>query len=86
MTLDNARHRPETTISGGDAVAELDLLMDSLSAIDPKIRIMVEMRVFGGLTRAEIAERMGIGTATVSHYWSFAQQWLKQNLGPVRSG
>jgi len=39
---------------------------------------VVELRVFEGLTREEIAEKMGCGTATVARHWSFARNWLEE--------
>jgi DNA-directed RNA polymerase specialized sigma24 family protein len=41
---------------------------------------VVELRVFEGLTREEIAREMGCGTATVARHWSFARNWLEQAL------
>jgi DNA-directed RNA polymerase specialized sigma24 family protein len=40
----------------------------------------VELRVFEGLTREEIAREIGCGTATVSRHWSFARNWLEEAL------
>ena len=31
-----------------------------------------------GLTREEIAQEMGCGTATVARHWSFARNWLEE--------
>jgi DNA-directed RNA polymerase specialized sigma24 family protein len=39
---------------------------------------VVELRVFEGLTREEIAREMGCGTATVARHWSFARNWLEE--------
>ncbi len=76
---------PATNACAAQEIAEIDSLMDGLAAIDPKIRMVVELKVFGGLTGAEIAERLGCGTSTVARYWSFAQQWLKRELGGNRT-
>ena len=34
--------------------------------------------MFEGLTREEIAEEMGCGTATVARHWNFARNWLEE--------
>jgi DNA-directed RNA polymerase specialized sigma24 family protein len=39
----------------------------------------VELAVFEGLTRDEIAHEVGCGIATVTRHWSFARQWLKHH-------
>jgi RNA polymerase sigma factor (sigma-70 family) len=57
--------------------------LNRLAAINPKLRTVVELRVFEGLTREEIAERMGCGTATVARHWEFARQWLEDEFGRV---
>jgi RNA polymerase sigma factor (TIGR02999 family) len=68
--------------SGGpETMVEIDSLMEGLENIDPKIRMVVELRVFGGHTGAEIAETLGCGTATVARCWSFGQQWLRREMG-----
>jgi RNA polymerase sigma factor (TIGR02999 family) len=64
-----------------DTMAEIESLLDGLEKIDPRIRAVVELRVFGGLTGAEIAETLGCGTATVTRCWSFGQQWLRREIG-----
>jgi len=63
-----------------ESLAEIDSLMNRLAEVDPKLRLVVELKVFGGMTGAEIAERLECGTATVTRYWSFAQQWLKREM------
>ena len=52
-----------------------------LEAIDPRLRTLVELKVFEGLTGAEAAERLGCGPATVTRHWNFARQWLQDELG-----
>jgi len=68
-----------------NTMVEIDSWMDGLEKIDPRIRMVVELRVFGGLTGAEIAGRLGCGTATVARCWSFGQQWLRREIGVTAS-
>jgi RNA polymerase sigma factor (TIGR02999 family) len=74
---------PDLETSGPDALVQVDQALNRLAAINPKLRTVVEMRVFEGLTREEIAERMGCGTATVARHWEFARQWLEDEFGRV---
>jgi RNA polymerase sigma factor (TIGR02999 family) len=75
---------PELT--GADSLAqhsllEIDDALNRLAAINPALRRVVELRVFEGLTREEIAREMGCGTATVARHWSFARNWLEEAFG-----
>lgn len=55
-------------------------LLSRLEAVDPKLRTVVEMRVFEGKAHEEIAEHLGCSTRTVGTYWSFARRWLEKEL------
>ena len=57
---------------------EIDDVLNRLAAINPALRRVVELRVFEGLTREEIAREMDCGTATVARHWSFARHWLEE--------
>ena len=50
--------------------------LEKLSAVDPRKSRIVELKFFGGLTVAEIAEVMQISDATVDRDWNFARAWL----------
>jgi len=60
------------------SLLEIDDVLNRLAAINPALRRVVELRVFEGLTREEIAREMGCGTATVARHWSFARNWLEE--------
>ena len=62
------------------SLVEIDHVLDRLGAINPALRRVVELRVFEGLTREEIAHELGCGTATVARHWSFARSWLEEAL------
>ena len=62
------------------SLLEIDEVLNRLAAINPALRRVVELRVFEGLTRDEIAREMGCGTATVARHWSFARNWLEEAL------
>src|SRR5215471_15260166 len=48
------------------SLVEIDDVLNRLAAINPALRRVVELKVFEGLTREEIAREMGCGTATVA--------------------
>ena len=61
------------------SLLEIDDILNRLAAINPALRRVVELRVFEGLTREEVAREMGC-TATVARHWSFARNWLEEAL------
>ncbi|HEY6339857.1 MAG TPA: ECF-type sigma factor [Bryobacteraceae bacterium] len=62
------------------SLLEIDDILNRLASINPALRRVVELRVFEGLTREEIAQEMGCGTATVARHWNFARNWLEGAL------
>jgi len=61
-------------------VVALHGALERLSAVDPDLARIVEMRYFGGLTVPEIAEVTGVSRATVEREWVTARAWLRQRL------
>jgi RNA polymerase sigma factor (TIGR02999 family) len=61
-------------------LTELDELLQSLSDIDPQLRMIVEMRVFEGLSLQEIADQLGCARRTVDRRWFFARNWLQEQF------
>lgn len=66
------------------SLLEIDNVLNRLAAINPALRRVVELRVFEGLTREEIAREMGCGPATVARHWSFARNWLEDAFAGTR--
>ncbi len=58
----------------------LDDALRDLAGVDPEHARVVELRFFGGLGRDEIAEVLGISSATVSRRWRSARAWLLSYL------
>ena len=54
--------------------------LDDLASIDPRKGRIVELKYFGGLTIAEVAEVMGLSAATIEREWSFSRAWLYDML------
>lgn len=63
-------------------VLAVDLALARLTTIDERKARVVELRFFGGLTSAEIAEVIGVSTATVERDYTFARAWLHRELRP----
>ena len=62
-------------------VLALDEVLDRLAAINEVQAKIVELRLFGGLTMAEIAEATSSSVRTVERHWRFARAWLASELG-----
>jgi RNA polymerase sigma-70 factor, ECF subfamily len=58
----------------------IDDLLKQLSASDARMAQIVELRFFGGLTQAEIAEVLGVHERTVKRDWQMARAWLYSQL------
>lgn len=59
----------------------LDDALNKLAEFDLQKSNIVEMRYFGGLTIEEIAEVLGISSASVRRHWSMAKAWLRREVG-----
>jgi len=51
-----------------------------LAAIHPRLRSVVEMKVFEGLSMEEIADRIQVAPRTVARNWTFCKGWLREQL------
>jgi RNA polymerase sigma factor (TIGR02999 family) len=69
---------PERIVEGTEALQEVEDALSRLAAIDVRFRMVVEMRVFEGLTGDEIASRLDCSLRTVASYWNFARRWLEK--------
>jgi RNA polymerase sigma factor (TIGR02999 family) len=68
---------------GGQTLKEIEDLLDRLARLDPALRQVVEMKVFEGLSREEIAARLGCSVRTVARHWEFARHWLSDAMSPL---
>jgi RNA polymerase sigma factor (TIGR02999 family) len=78
LTYDDALHaapvRPDELIALDDA-------LERLAAFDERRALVVEHRIFGGLSTPETARLLGTSTATVERDWRAARAWLTAQLG-----
>lgn len=63
-----------------DEILEVHAALEDLGRIDARLARVVEMRYFGGLEDAEIAEVMGVSKRTVSRDWDKARLLLAHAL------
>jgi RNA polymerase sigma factor (TIGR02999 family) len=68
------------TTSGTQSVAEIEIALSRLNAIRPRLRAIVELKVFEGMTLDEVAHQLGCSSATVTREWYFARHWLQKEL------
>jgi RNA polymerase sigma factor (TIGR02999 family) len=61
-------------------ILALDRALDELASLDMQQCQVVEMKFFGGLTIAEIADALDVSTATVEREWFSARAWLYERL------
>lgn len=69
----------------GDQVDWLavDQALTEFAEAQPEAARVVELRLFSGLTKEEIAEVCGSSRATVGRQWRFARAWLAERLDIV---
>lgn len=60
----------------------LDDALERLEAFDGRLRRVVEMRYFAGLSEREIATALGVTERTVQRDWVKARAWLHKELYP----
>jgi RNA polymerase sigma factor (TIGR02999 family) len=81
-----ARHQTLDSASvGGIPGGEVEVLaiheaLDELATVDPRMARVVELRYFGGLADAEIADVLGVGLRTVRRDWEKARLILAATL------
>ncbi len=63
-----------------DIIALHEALQD-LAATEPRESEIVQLRFFGGLPLAEIADVLGVSLSTVEKDFRHARSWLRQRLG-----
>ncbi|HTR36692.1 MAG TPA: ECF-type sigma factor [Bryobacteraceae bacterium] len=77
LSLDEAR---DHVVALDKGIADMNEALTRLEELDSRPAAVVEMRFFGGLTEQEIADVLGISTATVKRDWEFARAWLLTQL------
>ena len=78
MELDEAMGVTEDRAA--QAIA-LDEALTNLAAFDERKSKVVELKFFGGLAVAEVAEVLGVSVGTVERDWTLAKAWLRREMG-----
>lgn len=63
-----------------DSIIILDELLEKLEKFDEKQAKVVEMRFFGGMNNAEIAQALSLSERTVGREWQAARLWLTREM------
>jgi RNA polymerase sigma-70 factor (ECF subfamily) len=58
----------------------LDEALVKLAEVDPRQAAIVELRFFGGLNVAEVAEVLGVSKRTIENEWTAVRAWLRREL------
>lgn len=61
-------------------ILAIEEALEKLTELDPRQAQIVELRFFGGLTVAEVAEVMGVSKRTVESDWTMLRAWLRREL------
>ena len=69
---------------GAELVA-LDEALKALAELNERQSQVVELRYFGGLSNAEIAEVLKVSEPTVRRDWTLARAWLRRELSEPES-
>ena len=72
-------HEAPGGLDGVDLLA-LDEALRHLSASQPRLARVVEMRYFGGMTDAQIGTLLNVSDRTVRSDWALARAWLFARL------
>ncbi len=61
-------------------ILALEDALDKLARLDPQQARMVELRFFGGLTVADVAEVLQMPKRSVEREWTMIRSWLRREL------
>jgi RNA polymerase sigma factor (TIGR02999 family) len=76
---DSLLRQPDPDVDLPELLSLNDAL-DRLAGLDERQARVVELRFFGGLNTAEIAESLGVSERTVEGDWKHGRAWLKREL------
>lgn len=71
---------PAGTAPDVNALQDVEAALSGLGAIDPDLRLLVELKVFEGVTMEQIAERLHCSERTAARRWDFARHWLEKHF------
>ena len=83
--VSQSRRPPDSDVDLPELLTVNDAL-DRLARLDERQARVVELRFFGGLTTAEIAESLGVSERTIQGDWAHGRAWLKRELSRESAG
>ena len=63
-----------------EQILDLDAALDRLEALNPRLRQVVELRFFAGLSEVEVADLLGLSPRTVERDWLKARLFLLEHM------
>ena len=86
VTLSAAANLPAPhNASQSTDMVQLDQLLTTLAATQPRRAQVIELRYFGGLSVQETAEALGVSEDTVMRDWRLARVWLLRAMKKERA-
>ena len=67
-------------IAPGIDLLEVHDALNRLAELNPRHAQVVELRYFGGLSREQVAETLGVSLTTVERDWKVARLWLRSKM------
>ncbi|TWU44187.1 RNA polymerase sigma factor [Novipirellula aureliae] len=61
-------------------VLAIEEALEKLAKLDPRQAKIVELRFYGGLEVAEVAEVLGVSKRTVESEWTMIKAWMRREL------
>ncbi len=71
---------PMSSTPSPESLQFVEALLARIEGVDPKLRTVVELRVFEGQSYEEIAGVLQCSTRTVGSYWTFARRMIETEL------
>jgi RNA polymerase sigma factor (TIGR02999 family) len=62
------------------------LVLDRLAAVDERAAHVVELKIWGGFSGAQVANVLKVSKSTVRRDWEFGRAWLAANMGALHGG
>jgi len=66
------------SLQDSEDLLTIDEALQELETLDSRQSKIVELRFFGGLKVAEVAEQLGLSKRTVEAEWTMAKAWLRR--------
>jgi RNA polymerase sigma-70 factor (ECF subfamily) len=70
--------------AGGTQIERVEEALERLEQLDPEEARIVELKFFGGLTEAEIADEMSRSVRWVRQHWAHARGWMRREISANR--